>query len=140
MQEELGLQLIEPKRPRTEESIVNDHVKRLRTVFNQEEAIRTRVQQENDQLQVNLHDAHARISQLEEALEQEEAARTLEREQHRAYVQKSQAWLRRLEIDILTKAESKISALHEQLQRETTENDRLKTVLGRIRELTMNFP
>ena len=140
MQEELGLQLIEPKRPRTEESIINDHVKRLRTALDQEEAIRTRVQQENDQLQVNLHDAHARINHLEEALEQEEAARTLERERHRAYVQKSQARLRQLEIDILTKAESRISALHERLQQEEGENNRLKTVLGRIRELTMEFP
>ena len=53
---------------------------------------------------------------------------------------KSQARLRRLETDILTKAELKISALHEQLQQEAIENDRLKTVLGRIRELTMDFP
>ena len=43
MQEELGHQPTEPKRPRTEESVVNDHVKRLRAALNQEKAIRTRV-------------------------------------------------------------------------------------------------
>ena len=49
--------------------------------------------------------AHTRISQLEQALEPEETARALEREQHRAYVQKSQARLHQLETDILTKVE-----------------------------------
>ena len=62
--------------------------------LNQEEAIRTRIEQENGQLQVDLQDAQARISQLKHALEQEEVTRALEREQHRAYVKKSQARLR----------------------------------------------
>ena len=55
-------------------------------------------------------------------------------------MQNSQAQLRQLETDMLTKAESKISALHERLQQEAVENDRLKMILGRIRELTMDFP
>ena len=55
-------------------------------------------------------------------------------------MQKYQARLRQLETDILTKAESKISALRERLQQKAVENDRMKTIIGRIRELTMDFP
>ena len=47
MQKELGHQLIESKRLRTEELVVNDHVKRFWAVLNQEEAIQTRIEQEN---------------------------------------------------------------------------------------------
>ena len=53
-QEELGYHPAESKRLRTKESATDDHVKRLRATLNQEEAIRTRIEQENGQLQANL--------------------------------------------------------------------------------------
>ena len=50
VQEELGHQPVESKRSRTEESVTDDHVKRLRAALNQEKAIRTWIEQENSQL------------------------------------------------------------------------------------------
>ena len=70
----------------------------------------------------------------------EEVARTLEIDQHWEYLQKSQARFHQLRTDIIAKAESKINALNERLQQEMIERERLKKILGHIRELTMDFP